>query len=120
MNNHWLIEEESLLVEVWVVVSEDVANYDERSFWNQVVERFNNQSDGDHRNKNMVTGKWARLSSECQKFNDIYKHSQCISQKNDNDRLQNAKNIFEERFGGRSFRYVQVWFILRNHPKWDK
>lgn len=56
MNNRWSIEEENLLAEVWVAVSQDVANYDERSFWNQVVERFNNQSDGDLRNKNMVTG----------------------------------------------------------------
>lgn len=89
------------------------------AFWNQVVEKFNNQSDGVYRNKNMVTGKWARLSSECKKFNDIYKHLQCTSQ-DDNNRLQSAKNIFQERFGGKSFQYVHMWFILRNHPKWDE
>jgi hypothetical protein len=119
MNNRWSLEEKNLIAEVWVEVSQDVAK-DERSFWNQVVERFNNQSDGDHRNKNMVTSKWARLSSECQKFNDIYKHLQRTNHENDNDHLQNAKNIFEERFGERSFKYVHVWFILRNHPRWDE
>ena len=117
MANRWLMEEEILLAEVWLEVSQE--NFKKRSFWNEVVERFNNQSDGDHRNKNMVTSKWGRLSTECKKFNDIYKHLQRTSP-DDNNRLQTTKNIFEERFGGRSFEYVHVWFILRNHPKWDE
>lgn len=99
MINHWLMEKENLLADMWLKVFQDIDNYNERSFWNQVVERFNNQSDGDHLNQNMITCKWARLSSECQKFNDIYLNLQRTSQ--DNDRLQNAMNIFKERFGGR-------------------
>ena len=46
MTNRWSIKEEQLLAEVWIVVSEDAINYNENSFWNSVVERFNNQFDG--------------------------------------------------------------------------
>ena len=86
---------------MFLVVSQDKAISNERSFWDEVTERFNNQSDGDYRNKNMITSKWVRLSSECQKFNDVYKHLQRTRQ--DNDRLHNAMNIFKERYGGREF-----------------
>lgn len=77
-------------------------------FWNQVVDMFNNQSDGDNRNQNIVTGKWKRLNNECQKFNAIYKHLHRTSGENDSDHFKNAKIIFEQRFGGRSFQYVHV------------
>ena len=117
MANRWSLEEENLLVEVWLEVSQE--NYEKRSFWNEVVESFNNQSGGDHRNKNMVTSKWGRLSTECKNFNYIYKHVH-RNIPDDNNRLQTTKRIFEERFGGRSFEYAHMWFILRNHPKWNE
>ena len=118
MNTRWSMEEENLLADMLIEVNEDRENYNERSFWNQVVERFNNQFDGVHRNKHMITKKWSRLSCECQKFNDIYKHLQRTSQ--DNNRLHNVMNIFKERYGGRGFQYVHAWFILRNNPVWDR
>ena len=54
MANRWSMEEEYLLATVWLEVhdSEDLVN--ERSFWNEVTQRFNNQSDGQHRNKNSI------------------------------------------------------------------
>ena len=99
---------------MWLIVHE---YHGESSFWNEVTERFNNQSDGPFRNKNQITGKWARLSTECQKFNDIYLNLQGTSQ--DNDRLQNAMNIFKERFGGRGFKHIHVWLILKDSPIWN-
>ena len=116
MTNHWSIEEENLLADMWLEVSQYY--YNDSSFWNEVVERFNNQSDGDFRNKNQITAKWARLTTECQKFNDIYLNLQRTS--HDNDHIHNAMNIFKERFGGRGFKHIHVWFILRNNPIWNK
>ena len=117
MNIRWSMEEENLLADMWLEVSES-REVTERSFWNVVTERFNHQTDGEHRNKNMITGKWSRINCECRKFNDIYKDLQRTSQ--DNDRLANAMNIFQERYGGRGFQYQHVWFILRNTHAWDR
>lgn len=41
MANRWSVEEENLLADMW----------------NEVTERFNNQSDGPFRNKQEITGK---------------------------------------------------------------
>ena len=108
MNTRWSKEEENLLAKVWVEVSQDIVNGNEYSFWNQVVDMYNNQSNGDNSNTNIVTGKWTRLNGDCQKFNAIYKHLQRRSGENDSDYLENSKTIFEQRFGGRSFQYVHV------------
>ena len=69
-------------------------------FWNQVVDIFNNQFDGDNRNKNIVTGKWKRLNNECQKLNAIYKHLHRTSRENDSDHFKNAKNILNNTLVG--------------------
>lgn len=76
------------------------------------------QQDGPFRNKHQITGKWARLTCECQKFNDIYLNLQRTSEVN--DRLDNAMNIFKERFGGHGFKYIHAWLILRNSPIWNR
>ena len=83
MANRWSIKEENLLAHMWLEVSQYY--YNESSFWNELVEWFNNQSDGDFHNQNQITAKWARLTTECRKFNDIYLNLQCTTQ--DNDRL---------------------------------
>lgn len=54
MSNRWSMEEESLLAHVWLAVSESrhlVNNGEHRnnSFWNVVTQRFNDQTNGEHR-----------------------------------------------------------------------
>ena len=92
MNTRWSLEEEILLANIRLEVhkSRDIVN--ERSFWNEVTQRFNHQTDGEHRSKNMISGKWNRINLECRKFDAIYKDLQRTSQ--DNDRLTSAMNIF--------------------------
>ena len=90
----------------------------ERSFWNVVTQRFNDETDGEHRNKNMIMAKWNRIKLECRRFNAIYKELQRTSQ--DPARLTNAMNIYQERHGGRGLKYQHVWFVLRNTVAWDR
>ena len=118
MSTRWSQAEETLLAEVWIEVSQEQHTHNDHTFWNRVVDMFNNQTVGNNRNKNMVTGKWARLNCECKRFNAIYNQLQRTSGENDSDRLNNTKTIFEQRYGGRSFQYVHVWEVLRNHPIW--
>ena len=103
MANRWSVEEENLLADMWQIVHEF---HGESAFWNEVTERFNNQSDGPFRNKHQITGKWARLTCECQKFNYIYLNLQRTSEVN--DRLDNAMNIFKELFGRHGFKYIHA------------
>lgn len=76
MNTRWSLEEENLLADMWIEVHEAKDIVNERSFWNEVTERFDHQTDGEHRNKNIITGKWSRINCQCRKFNDIYKDLQ--------------------------------------------
>ena len=120
MNNRYSVEEENLLAQVWVAVSKDVVKYNANSFWNPVVAMFNNWTEGVNRNKDMVSSKWRRLNCECHKFNAIYRQLRLTIGDNHGVCLMNALAIFKERYGGKSFEYVHVWEVLRNHPKWVK
>jgi hypothetical protein len=115
MANRWFIEEESLLANIWLVVHEFPR---EPVFWNDVTARFNEQSDGNVRNKSQIKGKWARLTCECEKFNDIYLNLQPTREVN--GRLFDAIDVFKERYGDQGFKYLHVWLILQNSPAWNR
>ena len=117
MNNRWSMEEEYLLANVWLEVHDSRDLVNGRSFWNEVTQRFNDQTDGEHRNKNSITAQWNRINLECRRYNDIYKELQRTSE--DPCRLSNANRIYHERYG-RGIYYQHVWFILRNTWAWDR
>ncbi|GJR96364.1 hypothetical protein Tco_0268538 [Tanacetum coccineum] len=68
----------------------------------------------------MMTGKWTRMHSDCQRFNAIYKHLTRKSEENNDDHVENAKTGYMERYGNKRFQYVHAWNILKLYPKWDK
>ena len=115
MANRWSVEEECLVADMWLNVHEF---HSETVFWNTVTERFNNLSDGPFRSKSQITGKWARMNCECQKFNDIYLTVQDSDEVN--GRLNTTLNMFRERYGGQGFKYLNVWFILKGIPIWNR
>ncbi|GJW58346.1 hypothetical protein Tco_0105077 [Tanacetum coccineum] len=90
----WTRDEEKLLCEVWVGVSEnnDIGNdRNEECFWGQIHDDFNKSTNGFFRTKNMITGKWNRMQPDCQKFHAIYKGITRKSGENDSDVLEAAK-----------------------------
>ncbi|GJU39260.1 hypothetical protein Tco_1192217 [Tanacetum coccineum] len=90
----WTRDEEKLLCEVWVGVSEnnDIGNdRNEECFWGQIHDDFNKSTNGVSRTKNMITGKWNRMHPDCQKFHAIYKGITRKSGENDGDVLEAAK-----------------------------
>ena len=117
MNNRWLMEEEVLLAIVWLEVQDSTDLLNERSFWNVVTRKFNEQTNGVQRNKNSITAQWNRMNIECRRYNAIYKELQRTGQ--DTNRLTNANRIYYERYG-RELHYPQVWFTLRNTRAWDR
>ena len=114
----WSLEEENLLATQFLEVSEDNTDTTPTSFWNEVTRKFNDESDGVHRNKHSITGKWTRMSCECQKFDDIYSAVQQSGLVG--DQLAMAMTVYRERNYGRNFQYMQPWFILRNTPYWNR
>ncbi|GJS01234.1 hypothetical protein Tco_0317742 [Tanacetum coccineum] len=110
-NTRWTLDEETLLTETWIEVSQNALIENDRfdeAFWNQIMEDFNTATKSAPRTKNMMTGKWTRINGDCQKFNAICKHLQRKSGKNKVDHIENAKNTFTERFGNRNFAYVHA------------
>ena len=111
---HWSLEEENLLANMFIEVSEDANHTTPTSFQDEVTRKFNDESDGVHRTKHSITGKWRRMSCECTKFDDIYSAVQRTGLAG--DQLAMAMTVFKERTHGRNFQYMQPWFILRNTP----
>ncbi|GKF14582.1 hypothetical protein Tco_0056044 [Tanacetum coccineum] len=81
---------------------------------------FNNSTIHGTRTKNMLTGKWTRINSDCQKFNAIYKHLERKNGENKVDHIETAKiNFAAQQANGRKFLLDHAWCILKNHSKWD-
>ena len=118
MANRWSVEEEASLAQVWVTVHEDAINHNAMSFWQRVVGIFNDLSGGVIRNREMVTSKWGSLNCECIVFNGIYRQLQQTTGDDHTVCVTNAMRTFENRYRGKSFKYVHAWEILRNHPRW--
>lgn len=116
MANRLSIEEECWLAEMWQNVHEFHAS--KGPFWQVVTQKFNIQSDGPFRSKNQLTGKWARMNCDCQKFHEIHLNLQPTREPD--VRLEDAMNVFQERNGGKDFKYFQVWLILRNNTTWNR
>ena len=118
MAAQWSLEEENLLANMFIEVSEDADHTSPTSLWDEVTRKFNDESDGVNRTKHSITGKWTRMSYECARFDDIYLALQRTGVAG--DRLAMAMTVFKERTHGRNFQYMQPWFILRNTPHWNR
>ncbi|GJW16964.1 ulp1 protease family, C-terminal catalytic domain-containing protein [Tanacetum coccineum] len=93
----WTCDEEKLLCEVWVGVSEnsDIGNdRNEECFWGQIHDDFNKSINGVFR----IT---------------------CKSGENDGDVLKYANAEYSACNKGKNFAYEHGWRVLKKHPKWD-
>ncbi|GJR79867.1 hypothetical protein Tco_0150652 [Tanacetum coccineum] len=66
----------------------------------------------------MLTGKWTRMHSDCQRFNAYYKQANRKSGENKADLIETVKTVYLERVG-KKFQYLHMWKILKEYPKWD-
>ncbi|GJY79823.1 hypothetical protein Tco_0485624 [Tanacetum coccineum] len=117
----WIREEETLLCECWVEVSENNeigADRSDDSFWWQ-LQKISTKLHIMDRTKNMITCEWNRINGDCQKFNAIYKHLERKSRENEAKHIDIAKIKFIAASNGRKFLLEHVWRVLENNPKWD-
>ena len=100
MANLWWRDEEKLLAEVWCEVSQEQHTHNDHTFWNLVVDMFNNQNEGDNRNKHMLVGKWRTLNLECKRLNAIFREMFMNREVNANDRLTTARPFMSNAMVG--------------------
>nr|GEX45637.1 hypothetical protein [Tanacetum cinerariifolium] len=119
----WSSDEEVLLVECYVAVSEDRnvgRSQAKDTFWVRVMHEFNRKN-FQKRTKDMLTSKWSTLNHHCQKFNAIYKrcHRLKKSGENDVDLMGRARVMYQDESRNSPFNHEKAWAILRQHAKWD-
>ncbi|GJZ61367.1 hypothetical protein Tco_0617504 [Tanacetum coccineum] len=119
----WSTDEEALLAECYVAVSEDrnVGRSQPRdTLWIRVSNEFNRKN-FQKRTKDMISSKWSALNHHCQKFNAIYKR--CVrlkkSGESEVDLMIRARGIYQDENKNSAFNHEKTWAILRSHPKWD-
>nr|GEZ90236.1 hypothetical protein [Tanacetum cinerariifolium] len=115
-------DEETLLAEFFVAVSEDrnVGRSQPRdTLWCRVLNEINRKS-FPKRTKDMLLSKWSTLNHHCQTFNAIYKR--CVrlkkSGENEVDLMKRAQGIYQDENKNSSFNHEKAWVVLSKHSKW--
>nr|GEV52544.1 hypothetical protein [Tanacetum cinerariifolium] len=91
----WSSDEEALLTDCYVAVSEDHnvrRSQAKDTFWVRVMHEFNRKN-FQKRTKDMLTSKWTTLNHHCQKFNAIYKRCHRLKKSGENEEA--AEKAFE-------------------------
>ncbi|GJX56855.1 hypothetical protein Tco_0286752 [Tanacetum coccineum] len=119
----WTSDEETLLAECFVAVSEDpnVGRSQPRdTLWYRVLNEFN-RLNFQKRTKDMLSSKWSTLNHHCQKFNAIYKRCNRLKKSGENevDLMKRARGIYQDENKNSSFNHEKAWAVLRKHAKWD-
>nr|GEX39162.1 myb-like domain, Myb/SANT-like DNA-binding domain protein [Tanacetum cinerariifolium] len=119
----WSSDEEALLAECYVAVSEDRnvgRSQAKDTFWVRVMHEFNRKN-FQKRTKDMLTSKWTTLNHHCQKFNAIYKRCHCLKKSGENevDLMGRARVMYQDERRNSLFNHDKAWAILRQHAKWD-
>ncbi|GKC14237.1 hypothetical protein Tco_1011019 [Tanacetum coccineum] len=119
----WSSDEEALLAECFVAVSEDRnvgRSQAKDTFWVRVMHEFNRKN-FQKRTKDMLTSKWTTLNHHCQKFNAIYKRCHRLKKSGESevDLMGRARGMYQDESKNSSFNHEKAWAILRQHAKWD-
>ncbi|GJT87129.1 hypothetical protein Tco_1068846 [Tanacetum coccineum] len=119
----WSSDEETLLAECFVAVSEDRnvgRSQAKDTFWIRVMHEFNRKN-FQKRTKDMLTSKWTTLNHHCQKFNAIYKRCHRLKKSGESevDLMGRARGMYQDENRNSPFNHEKAWAILRQHAKWD-
>ncbi|GKA62075.1 hypothetical protein Tco_0761594 [Tanacetum coccineum] len=115
----WKPEEEFLLAECFVAVTEDRnvgRSQPKDTLWFRVLNEFNRKN-FQKRTKDMLSSKWTSLNHHFQKFNAIYKKCQRLKKSGENeiDLMKRARGIYRDENKNNSFNHEDAWSILRKH-----
>ncbi|GKB35941.1 hypothetical protein Tco_0880883 [Tanacetum coccineum] len=89
--NYWNQDEELLLAECYIQISEDPNVGSEQKnemLWYKVLDKYNEHAKINKfpiRTKNMLTGKWTPMNREVGRFNSLVNETKVLSGENDDD-----------------------------------
>lgn len=119
IRTRWSQEEEKLLAETWIQVSEDTrlgVKQERKTFWQKVVSEYNRHASF-KRTKDMITGKWTTLTRDCNKFTGIVAQYERLSGEKDSTWVTHCYKKFQEIWGF-AFVHYEAWDVLKGHSKW--
>lgn len=114
----WSQDEEKLLAECWICISEDSNAQHSVSFWNRVLIDYNKVADV-KRSKDQVTSKWRDMNAYVKLFNDHYEKASrdCGSGEGDEKVLTMAMKMYEAAKHA-TFKNFSAWMVLKDKSKW--
>ena len=119
----WSQDEEYLLAECYIQVSEDPktgADQQRDTFWYKVLDAYNTEAKRLNytiRTKNMLTGKWTPMNKDIKKFNSVVDETVVMSGEGDKD-FMNRCHILFKKSTGYEFRHLTAWGFLKDKHKW--
>ncbi|GJW35324.1 hypothetical protein Tco_0058244 [Tanacetum coccineum] len=115
----WSSDEEALLAECFVAVSEDRnvgRSQANDTFWIRVMHEFNRKN-FQKRTKDMLTSKWTTLNHRCQKFNAVYKRCHRLKKSGESevDLMGRARGMYQDENKNSPFNHDKAWAMFAKH-----
>ncbi|GJT56369.1 hypothetical protein Tco_1273856 [Tanacetum coccineum] len=123
IRNAWTQDEELLLAECFIQVSEDPkTGCDQKrdTFWYKIQNVYNTEAKKKgftERTKNMLTGKWTPMNASVLKFNQLVQETAVHSGENDDDHMSRVHTLYDATVGG-EFKHRSAWLFLKGKHKW--
>ncbi|GKD21058.1 glutathione S-transferase T3-like protein, partial [Tanacetum coccineum] len=105
IRNAWTQDEELLLAECFIQVSEDPkTGCDQKrdTFWYKIQNVYNKEAKKKgftERTKNMLTGKWTPMNASVLKFNQLVQETAVHSGENDDDHMSRVHTLYDATVG---------------------
>ena len=121
--NVWNQDEELLLAECYIQISEDPkrgAGQSKETFWYRVLDVYNleaERKDWTIRTKNMLTGKWIPMKKEVGKWNSLVNEKSAMNGENDQDFKTRVHYLYKS-VSGIEFKHMKAWSFLKDKHKW--
>ncbi|GKD66416.1 hypothetical protein Tco_1308524 [Tanacetum coccineum] len=123
IRNAWTQDEELLLAECFIHVSEDPKNgCDQKrdTFWYKIQNVYNTKAKKKgftERTKNMLTGKWTLMNTSVLKFNQLVQETAVHSGENNDDHMSRVHTLYDATVGG-EFKHRSASLFLKGKHKW--
>ncbi|GJR21345.1 hypothetical protein Tco_0969872 [Tanacetum coccineum] len=111
-HTRWTQEEEKLLAETFLQISEDLQlgiDQSHKTFWGKVTSEYNHHATV-QRTKDMITGKWTTLTRDCNKFVAIVDENARLSGENDSTWQARCYKTFVQLWGS-PFVHYDAWDV---------
>ena len=128
-STNWTDEEDVLLAESWVGVSNDPIKSNQQSgetFWERIFARFSSKMQkrfgeqaASHRTVTAVQNRWSMMNHDINKFVGCLAQVKAVQKSGyiEEDYITDALSTYRAD-QGKSFRFLRAWERVKDDPKW--